>query len=186
MNFETFTGEGPISYWNNYVGVTQMGGHGDFQDDRPPVELDIDQEDPDLVTPQLPALLKYQLGLKAPKPPEDSFDDEAAARGKKVFDAACASCHVPPLYTDVNNNPDPSQPLLYDPDEVGADDAYADRTTTGEYRTTPLRALWQHPPYFHDGSAADLEAVVDHYVTALELELTAQERDDLIEFLKSL
>ena len=114
------------------------------------------------------------------------FDLTGAARGKKVFDAACASCHVPPLYTDVNNHPDPSQPFLHDPDDLGFDDAYADRSATKEYRATPLRALWQHPPYFHDGSADDLEAVVDHYVIALELELTVQEKDDLVEFLKSL
>ena len=144
VGLETFTGEGPISYWNSYVGVSQMGGQGDFEDDRLPVPLDIDQ-DPDLVTPKLPALLQYQLSLKAPKPPKDSFNHAAAARGRKVFDAACASCHVPPLYTDVNDHPDPSQPLLHDPDEVGADDAYADRGATKEYRTTPLRALWQHP-----------------------------------------
>ena len=138
------------------------------------------------MTPRLPALLQYQLSLKAPKPPSGSFDHTGAARGKEVFAAACASCHVPPLYTDVNNHPDPSQPLLHDPDKVDADHAYAERGATKEYRTTPLRALWQHAPYFHDGSAPDLEAVVDHYVTALELELTAQERDDLVEFLKSL
>jgi cytochrome c peroxidase len=54
------------------------------------------------------------------------------------------------------------------------------------YRTTPLRALWQHPPYFHDGSAADLAAVVSHYESVLPLTLTAQQRADLIEFLKSL
>jgi mono/diheme cytochrome c family protein len=185
VRWETFTGEGPISYWNSYVGVSQMGGKGNFEDDRLPVPLDIEQE-PDLVTPKLPALLQYQLSLKAPKPPNGSFDLAAAARGKKVFEAGCASCHVPPLYTDVNDHPDPSQPLLHDPDDVDADDAYADRGATKEYRATPLRALWQHPPYFHDGSAADLEAVVDHYVIALELELTAQEKEDLIEFLKSL
>jgi cytochrome c2 len=185
VGFETYTADGPISYWNSYVGVSQMGGKGNFEDDRLPVPLDIEQE-PDLVTPKLPALLQYQLSLKAPKPPNGSFDLAAAARGKKVFEAGCASCHVPPLYTDVNDHPDPSQPLLHDPDDVDADDAYADRGATKEYRATPLRALWQHPPYFHDGSAADLEAVVDHYVIALELELTAQEKEDLIEFLKSL
>jgi cytochrome c peroxidase len=39
------------------------------------------------------------------------------------------------------------------------------------WRTTPLRALWQHPPYFHDGSAADLPAVVNRYNTAFSLGL---------------
>ena len=54
------------------------------------------------------------------------------------------------------------------------------------YRTTPLRSLWQHPPYFHDGSAADLPAVVDHYNELFGLNLTAAEKADLVEFLKSI
>jgi cytochrome c peroxidase len=54
------------------------------------------------------------------------------------------------------------------------------------YRTTPLRALWQHPPYFHDGSAADLLAVVNHYDSVLSLGLTDAQKADLVEFLKSL
>ncbi len=183
--WETFTGDGPISYWNSYVGVSQMGGQGNFADDRLDPEIEIVQE-PDLVTPQLPALLAYQLSLKAPKPPKGSFNHPAADRGRIVFAAACASCHPAPTYTDVANGPDSDQPLLHDADEIDADPAYAERSATRQYRATPLRALWQHPPYFHDGSAADLEAVVDHYVEALPLDLTAQQKDDLVQFLKSL
>ena len=56
----------------------------------------------------------------------------------------------------------------------------------GARRSTPLRALWQHPPYFHDGSAATLEAVVDHYIDALGLVLDPDEKLALIEYLKSL
>ena len=66
------------------------------------------------------------------------------------------------------------------------DPAYAARTTTGKYRTTPLRALWQHSPYFHDGSAATLEDVVGHYDSFLDLGLTEDEKSDLAEFLRSL
>ena len=66
------------------------------------------------------------------------------------------------------------------------DPAYAERTTTGLYRTTPLRGAWQHPPYFHDGSAPTLAAVVEHYDTFLDLNLTAAQKSDLIEYLKSL
>ena len=65
-------------------------------------------------------------------------------------------------------------------------DPYALRTATGKYRTTPLRGLWQHPPYFHDGSAPDLLAVVNHYDQLLGLNLTAVQKADLVEFLKSL
>ena len=56
VGFETFTADGPISYWNAYVGVGQMGGQGNFTDER--IGLTIEQS-PDLVTPKLPALLAY-------------------------------------------------------------------------------------------------------------------------------
>jgi cytochrome c peroxidase len=89
-------------------------------------------------------------------------------------------------YTDVLTGPDPSVPLLHDPSETGMEPVYASRSATGRYRTTPLRALWQHAPYFHDGSAPTLEAVVDHYVQSFGLGLTAEEKADLVQFLKSL
>jgi hypothetical protein len=183
--FETFTGDGPISYWNNYVGVTQMGGHGDFIDPR--IGLRIIQR-PDLVAPKLPALLAYQLSLPAPRPPAGTFDAAAATRGQAVFNdvARCATCHVPPTYTDVLRGPTPSVPLLHNASEVGAEPAYAMRSATKMYRTTPLRALWQHPPYFHDGSASDLPTVVNRYNTQLSLGLSVEQKSDLVEFLKSL
>jgi len=46
--------------------------------------------------------------------------------------------------------------------------------------------LWQHPPYFQDGSAATLSAVVDHHNRHFKLKLTRQQKADLVEFLKSL
>jgi mono/diheme cytochrome c family protein len=185
VGFETFTGDGPISYWNNYVAVTQMGGHGSFSDPR--IGLSITQE-PDLVTPKLPALLRYQLSLTTPPPPAGSFDPQAARRGAAVFKgrARCATCHIPPTFTDVLSGPDPSVPVLHDPDAVGMEPVYASRSATKQYRTTPLRALWQHPPYFHDGSAPDLPAVVDHYDRLFGLGLTVGQKADLVEFLKSL
>src|ERR671913_269028 len=185
VGFETYTGDGPISYWNNYVAVVEMGGHGSFSDPR--LGIHITQE-PDLVTPKLPALLRYQLSLAAPPPPPGSFDRVAARRGEALFKgrAQCASCHIPPTFTDVLSGPDPSVPLLHDPAEVGADPLYAQRSATKQYRTTPLRALWQHPPYFHDGSARDLAAVVNHYDTLFSLGLTAKQKRDLVEYLKSL
>jgi hypothetical protein len=185
VGFETFTGDGPISYWNNYVAVTQMGGHGSFSDSR--LGLSITQT-PDLVTPKLPALLQYQLSLRTPSPPPDSFKREAARRGADVFNgvARCASCHIPPTYTDVLSGPDPHVPFLHAPSEVGADPAYASRSATGMYRTTPLRALWQHPPYFHDGSAKTLLDAVNHYDMLFGLALTEKQKADLVEFLKTL
>jgi hypothetical protein len=185
VGFETFTGDGPISYWNSYVGVSQMGGHGSFTDPR--IKVTIVQK-PDLVTPKLPALLAYQLSLEAPPPPAGSFDEAAAARGREIFNGVgrCSTCHIGPTYTDVDQGPDPSTPLLHSPAEVGANPLYAARSATGLYRTSPLRALWQHPPYFHDGSADDLLAVVNRYNTILSLVLSDDQKNDLVAFLKSL
>jgi mono/diheme cytochrome c family protein len=185
VGFETYTADGPISYWNSYVGVGQMGGHGNFSDPR--LNLFITQT-PDLVTPKLAALLDYQLSLQVPAPPDGSFNKEAAKRGRQVFrnEAGCATCHQAPNFTDVLSGPSPTVPFLHDPAEVGTDPAYAARTATGKYRTTPLRGLWQHAPYFHDGSAPDLLSVVNHYDQLFSLKLTAAQKADLVEFLKSL
>ena len=185
VGFETFTADGPISYWNSYVGVGQMGGQGNFSDPR--IQLFI-QQSPDLVTPKLPALLDYQLKLQPPKPAQGTFNHAAAARGKRLFrdEARCSSCHQGPNLTDVLSGPDKSVPVLHDPAEVGMEPVYASRSATGKYRTTPLRGLQQHPPYFHDVSAADLRAVVDHYDTLFGLNLTSAEKADLVEYLKSL
>ena len=185
VGFETFTADGPISYWNSYVGVGQMGGQGNFTDRR--IGLHISQT-PDLVTPKLPALLAYQLSLRTPSPAKGSFDRQAANRGRHVFrnQAQCSTCHQGRTLTDVLSGPSREIPFLHDPAEVGMEPIYAARSATGKYRTTPLRALWQHPPYFHDGSAPDLMAVVNHYNRLFGLNLTASQKADLVEYLKSL
>jgi len=174
---ETYTGEGPISYWNSYVAITQMHGQGSFSDPRLGINI---VAQPDRVTPKLPVLRDYQFTLEPPPPPSGSFDPIAAERGRVVFNGSgrCASCHIPPTYTDA--------PLLHTPAETGSDPVLAGRGTTGRYRTTPLRGAWQHPPYFHDGSAATLADVVARYNTTLLLGLTARQRADLVQFLKSL
>jgi hypothetical protein len=185
VGFETYTADGPISYWNRYVGVSQMGGHGSFSDPR--IGLTITQT-PDLVAPKLRALLEYQLSLRTPEPPPDSFDRQAARRGRRVFrdEARCSSCHQGPTFTDVLSGRRRDQPVLHEPTEVGMDPAYALRSATKQYRTTPLRGLLHHPPYFHDGSAADLRAVVEHYDEHFGLNLTDDQKSDLVEYLKSL
>jgi len=174
---ETYTAEGPISYWNAYVAVTQMHGQGNFSDPR--IGMNVRQS-PDLVTPKLAALAAYQHSLPAPPAPAGSFDPTAAARGKTVFDQSCASCHVGGSGTDNNTG------VIHSAAETGTDGAYAARTATKGYRTTPLRGLWQHPPYFHDGSAATLNAVVEHYVRVRKLSVTAKQKADLVEYLKTL
>jgi cytochrome c5 len=174
---ETYTAEGPISYWNAYVAVTQMGGQGNFSDPR----LGIDEKhSPDMVTSKLPALRAYQHSLPTPPPPGGSFDPAVAQRGRAVFDRTCASCHVGGSGTDNNTG------TLHTPAETGVDGAYAARTPTKAYRTTPLRGLWQHAPYFHDGSAATLADVVAQYNRVRTLGLTAAQQRELVEYLKSL
>ena len=175
----TFSGDGDVPYWNNYVAVTQMGGQGTFVDERLNIERRLPEGTEDLVRPKLPALRDYQLSLEAPPPPAGSFDATAAQRGRTVFEGAgrCSSCHQGDRRT---------QDALHAPADTGVDGAYAARTATRRYRTTPLRGLWQHAPYFHDGSARTLAAVVDHYEAALGLRLTAAQKADLVEYLKSI
>jgi mono/diheme cytochrome c family protein len=176
---ETYTADGPVSYWNAYVAVTQMHGQGTFSDPRLGVNI---VQSPDLVTSKLPALRAYQLSLETPRPPAGSFDAAAAERGRLVFNGAarCSTCHSGPAFTDVNSG------RLHDPVETGMDPRYAARTAQKRYRTTPLRALWQHPPYFHDGSAATLTDVVEHYNGVRGLRLSDQQKRDLVEYLKTL
>jgi hypothetical protein len=179
VGLETYTGEGPVSYWNAYVAVTQMHGKGSFKDPRLGIDIRVPPQE-DLVTSKLAALRQYQHTLFAPPPPPGSFDPTAAERGAVVFrtTARCSSCHVGPRFTDGGN--------LHDPAETGMDPLHAERGTTGKYRTTPLRGLWQHPPYFHDGSAPTLAAVVQHYDSFLGLGLTTGQKADLVEYLKTL
>ncbi len=174
---ETYTGEGPVSYWNAYVAITQMGGQGSFTDER--IGLMIVQE-PDLVTPKLPALRDYQFSLAPPTPPAGSIDVDAAARGRVLFEgtARCSSCHAGASFTDA--------PTLHAAAETGMDPTEAERSATGRYRSTPLRGAWHRAPYFHDGSAATLEDVVAHYDSVLELGLDAAEQTDLAAYVRSL
>jgi mono/diheme cytochrome c family protein len=174
---ETYTAEGPISYWNAYVAVTQMHGHGNFSDPR--LGLDIRQS-PDMVGPKLAALRSYQHSLTAPPAPAGSFDSAAAARGSALFNRSCASCHVGVTGTDNNEG------KLHPPSETGMNSAYAARTANKAYRTTPLRGLWQHAPYFHDGSATTLKDVVAHYNRVRNLRLNPEQERDLVEYLKTL
>jgi hypothetical protein len=99
-------------------------------------------------TPKLAALHFYQLALPAPMAPTGSYDKVAFERGKTVFNGAgqCATCHVPPLYTEPGHN-------MHTPSEIGIDSFQADRSPTHMYRTAPLAGLWAHQKggFFHDG-----------------------------------
>ncbi len=182
----TSTGDGEdIAYWNRYVGVTQMGGHGSFSEPRTGVNVTNGTDD--LISSKLPALQAYQLSLNAPPPPAGSFDAAAAARGQLVFNGAgtCSTCHSGSLLTDANSTLHLASEVVSEPEAAGVP-SYASRSATGKYRTAPLHGLWQHAPYFHNGSAATLDAVVQTYNTRKSLGLSAADMADLVAYLKSL
>jgi hypothetical protein len=195
VNQHTYTGFGSIPYWNAFVAVLEMRGKGTFFDPRLddarrfPIAAangfaDV-RNSPDLVTKKLPALHFYQLALKAPTPPADSYDDAAAMRGEELFavdgKARCATCHVPPLYTEPGWS-------LHTAEEIGIDAFQAERSPDERYRTTPLRGLWTHARggFYHDGRFATLGDVIEHYDRFQGLRLSDGEKSDLVEFLKSL
>ena len=179
----TFTGDGDdIAYWNRYVAVTQMGGLGTFTEPR--LNLSVTNGAVDLVSSKLPALQAYQLTLQPPAPPAASFDATAAARGKLVFEGAgkCYTCHTGSNFTDANATLHPVADSMAEPETP----SYAARSATKQYRTSPLKGVWQHAPYFHDGSAATLEDVGQRYNSRLSLGLSTQQINDLAQYLKSL
>jgi hypothetical protein len=193
VNLHTYTGWGSVTHWNAFVANLEMHGKGVFYDPRlnDPAQFPVAakvgfgnvRNDPDLITSKLAALHFYQLAIPAPKPPEGSFDPEAAARGKVVFEdkANCDTCHVPPLFTEPGWN-------MHTPEEIGIDSFQADRAPDRRYRTTPLNGLWAHQKggFYHDGRFETLRDVVDHYNNFFALGLTEEESSDLIEYLKSL
>lgn len=179
----TFTGDGEdIAYWNRYVAVAEMGGLGTVSEPR--LNLSITHGSEDLVSSKLPALQAYQLTLQAPAAPAGSFDPAAALRGRAVFEGAgkCATCHSGSRFTDANTRLHPPADSMAEPESP----SYASRSATRQYRTAPLKGVWQHAPYFHDGSAATLDAVAQTYNDRLGLGLSVQDVSDLAQYLKSL
>jgi hypothetical protein len=193
VDLATWTGFGSVTYWNAYVGVTQMHGAGTFFDprfnnkDQYPVAAKSGswntRSKPDRVTPKLAALHFYQLSIPAPKAPAGSYDQAAFDRGKAIFEgtAKCATCHVPPLYTEPGRN-------LHAPSEIGIDSFQADRSPTRMYRTAPLAGLWTHQTggFYHDGRFATLLDVVNHYDGHFKLNLSDANKKDLVEYLKGI
>ena len=191
IELTTYTGWGSISYWNAFVANLEMHGKGNFSDPRlnDPVKYPIAVENgfynvthtPDLITPKLPALRAYQHSLDIPEPPANYFDKLSANKGKSIFmsKAKCASCHALPNYADN---------VLHTGSEIGIDNFEADRSPTGKYRTSPLVGLFAKAKggFYHDGRFATLRDVVNHYDGHLQLHLTEQEKQNLVEYLKSL
>ncbi len=193
VNLATYTGWGTVTYWNAFVSNLEMHGLGRFEDSR----LDDRQRFPvaararlghkrdpvDKISAKLGALHVYQLGLRAPRPPERSFDPAAARRGEAIFNgqgAQCANCHIPPTFSEPGWN-------LHSPSEICTDAFQASRSPTGGYRTTPLRGLFAKSKrgFWHDGRFPSLLAVVNHYDSCFKLGLSGRQKSDLVQFLKS-
>ena len=195
VNLHTWIGWGSVTHWNAFVAVLEMQGKGTLYDPRLedavkfPIAAANDfgntRREPDLVTPKLAALHLYQLAIPAPPPPKGSVDARAAERGAALFaadgKARCATCHVPPIYTEPGYN-------MHTPEEIGIDAFQAQRGPEDRYRTAPLRGLWTHTKggFYHDGRFPTLRSVVDHYDSFQGLGLTPSDKRDLVEFLKSL
>src|SRR5688500_8792662 len=197
VNQHTWTGGwGTVTNWNAYVANAQMYGKGTFIDSR---LNDADQypvaakagwgrkrDATDLLTAKLPALHFYQLAMPVPKAHPGRFDTRPAQRGQLLFtgSAKCSTCHVPPLFTETGYN-------LHTAEEIGVDSFQANRGPDRRYVTTPLRALFDMQKihkggFYHDGRFATLTDVVNHYDAHFKLQLSADQKRDLIEYLKSL
>jgi mono/diheme cytochrome c family protein len=193
VNLHTWTGWGSVTHWNAFVANLEMHGKGTFFDPRLNDESQFPiaaragfgnvRNTPDLITPILAALQFYQLAIPAPAPPKGSFDRAAAARGRQIFEGSgrCATCHVPPLFTEPGWN-------MHTAAEIGIDDLQANRSPDRHYRTSPLKGLWTHQKggFYHDGRFATLLDVVNHYNRFFGLGLMDGEKRDLAEYLKSL
>ncbi len=193
VNLHTYTGWGQVTNWNAFVSNLEMQGQGTYIDSRLndavkfPIAVKMglfDKRSPvDLISSKLAPLHFYQLSIPAPKPPEGSFNKILAAQGESLFNskAKCITCHIPPLFTEPGWN-------MHKPEEIGIDDFQSSRSPDGRYRTTPLMGLWarQKGGFYHDGRFSDLMDVVNHYNDFMNLQLTEDEKKNLVEYLKSL
>jgi hypothetical protein len=192
-NNHTWTGgRGTVTYWNAYVANTQLMGEGNFYDPRLMNEkqypvgkklgLGNKRSRDDKVSDKLAALHFYQLCIPAPKAPKGSFNEEMAKRGETIFNgkAQCATCHVPPLFTEPGWN-------THTPEEMGIDDFQANRSPERSYVTQGLKGMWiRKRGFYHDGRFPTLLDVVNHYDGFKKLNLTEAEKNDLVEYLKSI
>jgi len=196
-NLHTWTGGwGNVTYWNAYVANLELLGQGNFYDPRLmdkkkyPVAAKlgfgnkrVKANQDDQVTSKLAALQFYQLAIPAPPAPDSMYDKTMAARGETLFSgkAKCASCHVPPLFTEPGWS-------THKGSEICIDDFQSNRSPDNSYVTQGLKGLWTHMKggFYHDGRFATLMDVVNHYNSCKNLNLTEGEKRDLVEYLKSL
>jgi hypothetical protein len=208
QNLHTWEGGwGTVTYWNAFVANLEMHGTGNFYDPRlddktkfplaaearfghthPYVGQGVlpvpDKPSglPDRITEKLRSLDFYQRSLPVPRPPKGSFDPAAAKRGAQVFNGPgkCAACHMGSIGTEPGYN-------AHTPAEICTDAFQANRGPDGTYVTAPLQALFTRSKrgFYHDGRYPTLMDVINHYDSCFKLGLNAQQKGDLVEYLKS-
>ena len=108
---------------------------------------------------------------------------ESEIRGEALFfgKANCSACHTAPYYTD-NLMHDLAVERFYKPRMEGG----MMITAQGPIKTFPLRGIKESPPYLHDGRLLTLEDTVEFFNLVLELKLNAQEKKDIVAFMRVL
>jgi cytochrome c peroxidase len=108
---------------------------------------------------------------------------ESEIRGEDLFfgKGQCSACHTPPFYTD-NLMHNLKVERFYKPRMEGG----MMITAQGMIKTFPLRGIKESPPYLHDGRLLTLEDTVEFFNLVMELRLSAQEKKDLVAFLRVL
>jgi cytochrome c peroxidase len=107
----------------------------------------------------------------------------AELRGQEVFfgKGQCATCHVPPFYTD-NLMHNLQVERFYKPVMINGRFASAD----GPIKSFPLRGIKDSPPYLHDGRLLTLDDTVEFFNLVLGTKMTQPEKQDLVLFLRAL
>jgi cytochrome c peroxidase len=113
--------------------------------------------------------------------PEKSSASEL--RGQELFfgKAQCSICHPPPYYTD-NTMHNLQLERFFKPRIINGLKAGAD----GPIKTFSLRGIKDSPPYLHDGRLLTLEDAVEFSNLIQGIKLNAEEKADLVAFLRAL
>lgn len=113
--------------------------------------------------------------------PEQATKSEL--RGQEVFfgKGQCATCHMPPYYTD-NLMHNLRVERFFAEKLINGRKASAD----GPIKTFPLRGIKDSPPYLHDDRLLTLEDTVEFFNLVLGLKLSSDEKQDLVAFLRTL
>lgn len=114
---------------------------------------------------------------------DSSKATESEKRGEAVFfgKGQCATCHAPPYYTD-NMMHNLRVERFFKPQMINGRMASAD----GPIKTFPLRGIKDSPTYLHDGRLLTLDDTVEFFNLVLGTELTAEEKKDLVAFMRTL